>query len=289
MSYHTDRRVEHPDRHEVDRLVRRALEEDVGEGDLTAALIPAASHCTAELVVREDAILCGQAWFNAVYHLLDPSVSVHWHASDGEALRGGQVVCRVSGIARSVNSGERVALNLLQTLSGTATVTRRYVEHLRGTQTEILDTRKTIPGLRRAQKYAVRCGGGRNHRIGLFDAMLIKENHITAAGGVTNAVLAARRAHPDAPLELEVETLQQLDEALSLGVTMIMLDNFDEPLIREAVARTRGRAQLEVSGNVTEDNLAHLASTGVDYISVGALTKHLRSVDFSMRVLVEQS
>ena len=284
MSFH-QRETPHPDAESVSRLVNTALAEDVGAGDLTAALIPADARCRADVVAREPAVLCGRAWFDAVYRALDERVQVTWHAADGERLAADQVVCSVLGPARAVNTGERTAINLLQALSGTATAARRHADRLAGTQTAVLDTRKTVPGLRLAQKYAVRCGGCRNHRIGLFDAMLVKENHISAAGGLRAAIEAARTAHPDAPLEVEVETLEQLDEALSLGVTMILLDNFEPPAIRDAVARTRGRAELEVSGGISEDELIALADTGVDFISIGGLTKHLRAVDFSMRVV----
>lgn len=275
---------EHPDATQVQRLVRQALDEDLGDGDLTAALIPATAHCRARVVVREDAVLCGIAWFDATYAAISPAVRVHWDARDGERVRAGQAICRMEGPARAVNSGERTALNLLQTLSGTATAARRHADAVAGAATIILDTRKTLPGLRVAQKYAVRCGGCANHRMGLHDAMLIKENHIAAAGSLRAAVLGARAAHPGVPLELEVETLAQLDEALKLAVPMIMLDNFAPADIRTAVARSRGRARLEVSGGVSLDALAELAATGVDFISVGAITKHLRAVDFSMRV-----
>jgi nicotinate-nucleotide pyrophosphorylase (carboxylating) len=270
---------------EIERLARRAVEEDVGSGDLTAALIDAAAHCHAHVLVREPAVLCGRDWFDAVYRILDPTVQVRWHAADGEPLETDQTVCELSGPARAVTSGERAALNLLQTLSGTATEARRYADAVAGHPTVILDTRKTLPGLRAAQKYAVRCGGCANHRMGLHDAILIKENHIASAGGLGAAVAAARAAHPRAPLEVEVESLAQLDEALDAGVTMIMLDEFTPADVAEAVQRSRGRARLEVSGSVALDTLATLAATGVDFISVGALTKHLRAVDYSMRVV----
>ena len=273
-----------PDAADIRRIVDQCLAEDIGNGDLTAQLIDAATICRARVVVREAAVLCGTAWFNRVYERLDPKVTVHWEAVDGDRIMPGQLICTINGPARSVNSGERMALNLLQTLSGTANIARQYADAVAATATVILDTRKTLPGLRSAQKYAVRCGGCANHRMGLHDAMLIKENHIAAAGGLRNAVTAARAAHADAPLELEVETLEQLDEALALGVTMIMLDNFELDAIRTAVQRSRGKAQLEVSGGVAFEDLRELAATGVDFISVGALTKHLHAVDFSMRV-----
>ena len=229
-------------------------------------------------------MLCGRAWFDETYARLDDRVRVRWMAADGDRLTAGQTVCAIEGPARAVNSGERTALNFLQTLSGTATAARHHADAVNGASTVILDTRKTLPGLRLAQKYAVRCGGCANHRMGLHDAMLIKENHIAAAGGLEAAVNAARAAHPEARLELEVETLVQLDRALALGVSMIMLDNFSLSDVQEAVTRSRGRARLEVSGGVALESLAALAATGVDFISVGAMTKHLRAVDFSMRV-----
>jgi nicotinate-nucleotide pyrophosphorylase (carboxylating) len=275
---------ESPDAADIARLVTQCLTEDIGTGDLTARLIDASTICRARVIVREHAVLCGTAWFDQVYASVDPNVSVQWEAADGDRVEPGQLICTVNGPARGVNSGERTALNLLQTLSGTATVARRHADAVAGTATVILDTRKTLPGLRRAQKYAVRCGGCANHRMGLHDAMLIKENHIAAAGGLRNAVNAARAANPHAPLEVEVETLEQLDEALGLEVTMIMLDNFTVDDIRDAVARSRGKARLEVSGGVELDDLAELAATGVDFISIGSLTKHLHATDFSMRV-----
>jgi nicotinate-nucleotide pyrophosphorylase (carboxylating) len=274
-----------PPASEVERLARRAVEEDVGSGDLTAALIDATARCHARVVAREPAVLCGRDWFDAVYGIVDPTVRVRWHAADGDRLEADRTVCELSGPARAVTSGERAALNLLQTLSGTATEARRYADAVAGLNTVILDTRKTVPGLRAAQKYAVRCGGCANHRMGLHDAMLIKENHIAAAGGLGAAVAAARAAHPQAPLEVEVESLAQLDEALAAGVTMIMLDEFSLADVTEAVRRSQGRARLEVSGSVALEGLAALAATGVDFISVGALTKHLRAVDYSMRVV----
>ena len=273
-----------PDAADLARVVDQSLAEDIGSGDLTAQLIDPTSTCSARVVVREAAVLCGCAWFERVYERLDPQVSVRWQAADGDRIVPGQLICTVSGSARSVNSGERTALNLLQTLSGTATIARRYADAVATTATVILDTRKTLPGLRTAQKYAVRCGGCANHRMGLHDAMLIKENHIAAAGGLRRAVDRARAANPHAPLEVEVETLEQLDDALALGVDMIMLDNFNLEAIREAVRRSRGAARLEVSGGVSFEDLGALAATGVDFISVGALTKNLYAADFSMRV-----
>lgn len=267
--------------------VRAALEEDVGGGDLTAALIPADARAEAAVRCRDHAVLCGAAWFDAVFAQLDPHITVQWQAVDGDALQPDQVFCTLQGPARALLTGERAALNLLQTLSGTATVTRRYADAVAGTGTRVLDTRKTIPGLREAQKYAVRAGGGHNHRMGLYDGILIKENHIVAAGSIGAAVTQARKrasADPGLAVEVEVENLSQLDEALGAGADILLLDNFDLEGLRAAVNRTAGRAKLEASGNVTLDNIARIAATGVDFISVGALTKHVRAVDLSMRV-----
>jgi nicotinate-nucleotide pyrophosphorylase (carboxylating) len=269
---------------DIDDDVRRALAEDVGGGDLTAALVPD-QMAQAELVTREDAVLCGTAWFDAVFRQLDARVVSDWLAQDGARIRAGAVLCRLHGPARPILTGERTALNFLQTLSGTATRTARYVEAVRGTRTRILDTRKTIPGLRRAQKYAVTCGGGHNHRMGLYDAVLIKENHIAAAGGVAAALVAARRVAPTGVLiEIEVETLAQLDQALAAGATRILLDNFELDGLRAAVRATAGRAELEASGGMALTNVRAVAETGVDYISVGGLTKHVEAVDLSLRM-----
>lgn len=269
---------------DIDDDVRRALAEDVGDGDLTAVLVPD-QMAQAKLVTREDAVLCGIAWFDAVFRQLDARVTVEWLAQDGAHIRAGAVLCRLHGPARTVLTGERTALNFLQTLSGTATRTARYVEAVRGTHARILDTRKTIPGLRRAQKYAVTCGGGHNHRMGLYDAVLIKENHIAAAGGVAAALVAARRIAPTGVLiEIEVETLAQLDQALAAGATRILLDNFELDGLRAAVRATSGRAELEASGGMDLTNVRAVAETGVDYISVGGLTKHVEAVDLSLRI-----
>jgi nicotinate-nucleotide pyrophosphorylase (carboxylating) len=269
---------------DIDAVVSRALEEDLGRGDLTAALIPANRTAHAQVITRDDAVLCGQAWFDEVFRQLDRRVRVDWSVHDGEALRADQLLCTLEGPARTLLTGERTALNFLQTLSGTATVTRRYVEAVAGTRAVILDTRKTLPGLRTAQKYAVRCGGGENHRMGLYDAILIKENHIVAAGSVANAVRLSRVQSPTGvAVEVEVETLEQLREALAAGADRLLLDNFSLKRLREAVAETAGRAKLEASGGVTLDNIRAIAETGVDSISIGALTKHVRAVDLSMR------
>jgi nicotinate-nucleotide pyrophosphorylase (carboxylating) len=269
---------------DIDAVVSRALEEDLGRGDLTAALIPASQTAEAQVITRDDAVLCGQPWFNEVFRQLDRRIRVEWLVHDAEAMRANQVLCTLEGPARALLTGERTALNFLQTLSGTATVTRRYVEAVAGTRTVILDTRKTLPGLRTAQKYAVRCGGGENHRMGLYDAILIKENHIAACGSVANAVREARlKASTDVTVEVEVENLEQLREALAAGADRLLLDNFSLKRLREAVQETAGRAKLEASGGITIDNIRAIAETGVDCISIGALTKHVRAVDLSMR------
>lgn len=272
---------------DIDRQVALALQEDVGGGDVTAALVPADEHVRAQVVAREDAVVCGTAWFDAVFRQLDGGITVAWHVADGERVTPGAVLCRIEGRARPILTGERTALNFLQTLSGTATATRRYVEAVAGTGCTILDTRKTLPGLRLAQKYAVRCGGGRNHRLGLHDMVLIKENHIAAAGSISAAVGAARRHSPGVPVEVEVETLAEFDEAIAAGPDVVMLDEFPLDDMRAAVARNRGpgqRAKLEASGNITLESIRDVAETGVDYISIGAITKHLRALDLSMRM-----
>lgn len=263
--------------------VRRALAEDVGSGDLTALLIPADRTASATVITREPAVLCGTAWVNETFAQLDPAVSVQWQVNDGDRVASNDVLCRLEGPARALLTGERTALNFLQTLSGTATVTRRYADLVSGTKCTVLDTRKTIPGLRTAQKYAVAVGGGANHRTGLFDAILIKENHIAAAGSVTAAVAQARKIAPQVLVEVEVETFAELDEALAAGADRIMLDEFDLDATRQAVARAAGRAELEASGGINEQALRAVAETGVDFISIGSLTKHVRAIDLSMR------
>jgi nicotinate-nucleotide pyrophosphorylase (carboxylating) len=272
---------------DIATVVARALDEDIGAGDLTAALIAPETSAAALVIAREPAVLCGTAWFDETFHQIDPSVSVAWRARDGDVMSQDAIVCELAGPARGIVTGERTALNFLQTLSGTASATRALVDLVRGTPARILDTRKTLPGLRLAQKYAVRCGGGHNHRIGLFDAILIKENHIAAVGGVAAAVRAARAASPDVMIEVEVETLDQLRQALDTDADRIMLDNFALATLREAVAIRNAhggkRQALEASGSVNADTLRRVAETGVDFISIGALTKHVRAVDFSMR------
>ncbi len=265
--------------------VARALAEDVGSGDITAALVPADQSLKARIITREDAVLCGRPWVEAVFAQLDARVHLHWLASDGDVLSAGDAIVDVAGPARAILTGERTALNFLQLLSATATQTRAAVAELAGTDTRLLDTRKTLPGLRLAQKYAVRCGGGHNHRIGLYDAYLIKENHISAAGSITAAVGAARAAHPDRPVEVEVESMDELREALAAGADIAMLDNFSLDDMRAAHDLAAGRLKLEASGGLEADDLRAVAATGVDFISSGALTKHVRAIDLSMRFL----
>ena len=267
---------------DIGSCVRRALNEDIGPGDVTAELLPR-EQAEAVVICREDAILCGVPWFNEVFKQLDESVQIRWQTGDGDSLKPDMTVCSLAGPIRSLLTGERTALNFLQLLSGTATVTRRYADRLTGTACRLLDTRKTLPGLRTAQKYAVACGGGLNHRMGLYDAILIKENHIRAAAGITAALRKARTMHRS--VEIEVESLAQLQEALDAGAKRILLDNFDLETMAAAVALTEGRAELEVSGGVDEEQLQLIAATGVNYISVGALTKHVTAVDFSMQVV----
>ena len=267
--------------------VARALAEDVGSGDLTAALVPTGRQGRATVITREAAVLCGRPWFDAVFRQVDPAVRVSWDAEEGASVEPGQRLCRLEGPARSLLTGERTALNFLQTLSGTATATRRYVQLVAGLPCRILDTRKTLPGLRRAQKYAVRCAGGSNHRMGLYDGILVKENHIMAAGSIAAAVGAARAAGASVPVEVEVETLDELRQALDAGADMALLDEFSLDDLRAAVAMNRshprGPMKLEASGNVTFETLRGIAETGVDFISIGSLTKHVRAVDLSMR------
>ena len=265
--------------------VVRALAEDVGPGDLTAALVPAERRAHARILAREAAVVCGAPWVEAALRALDPSVQITWHVAEGQRCAPEQVVLEVQGQARALLSAERTALNFLQLLSAVATKTARYVEAVQGTRARIVDTRKTLPGLRLAQKYAVRTGGGTNHRIGLYDAVLIKENHIAAAGGVRAVLQTAQQVAARAKfIQIEVETLAQLHEALDAGATMVLLDNMDLPTLREAVRINAGRAVLEISGGVTLANLRVLAETGVDRISIGTLTKDIEAIDYSMRL-----
>ncbi len=262
------------------------MNEDIYSGDLTAQLLPKDLVVTAQIITREDAVLCGTQWFDGCFHPQDPDCEIHWLAKDGDAIKAGQLLCEMRGKARALLTAERSALNLLQTLSGTATKTKQYVDAVAGLPVKIMDTRKTLPGLRHAQKYAVRVGGGYNQRFGLYDGILIKENHIAAAGGI-KAVLAQafRLDKPDVSVQIEVENLVQLEEALGAGAKLILLDNFDLAGLRAAVQLTAKRAKLEASGGITLATLREVALTGVDRISIGTLTKDLHAVDLSMRIL----
>ncbi len=268
----------------IERNVSAALEEDVGAGDLTAGLIPAGGTAVARIITRSDIVLCGAAWVDACFRRLDPQVGIQWQSADGAAAKAGQTLCTLRGNARALLTGERTALNFLQLLSGIATATHRYVEAVRGTRAKILDTRKTLPGLRVAQKYAVLSGGGTNHRMGLYDAILIKENHIAAADGIAGAMKAALLAAPSGTwIQVEVENLDQLRTAIDAGAKMILLDNMNTTQMHEAVAVTAGRAALEASGGITLANVREIAATGVDRISIGSLTKDVKAADLSMR------
>jgi nicotinate-nucleotide pyrophosphorylase (carboxylating) len=275
-----------PDSAAVLADVRRALAEDFGSGDVTADLLPPQAQAHARVIAREAAVVCGRPWFDACFRELDAQTVVDWHVAEGAHIGADGIVCELRGTARALVGAERCALNFLQTLSGTASIAAQYADAVRGTRAAILDTRKTVPGLRLAQKYAVRCGGAQNHRIGLFDAILVKENHIAAAGSLAAAVQAARARHPELSLEVEVENFDELDEALVANVDRIMLDEFSLAGIRRAVAHVAGRVKLEVSGSVSLERVRALAETGVDFISVGALTKHVRAIDYSMRVML---
>jgi nicotinate-nucleotide pyrophosphorylase (carboxylating) len=262
--------------------VRAALDEDIGSGDITALLIPKEQTASATVICREQAVLCGQPWFDAVFAELDSHISVCWQAQDGDNIKNNQTLCTVTGPARSILTGERTALNFLQTLSATATLARRYAETVADLPVRILDTRKTIPGMRQAQKYATRTGGCDNHRSGLYDAILIKENHIAATGSINNAVSAARNNNANVMIEVEVENADQLQQALAAGADRLLLDNFDIDALTAAVQRVAGRAEVEASGNITLENLRDTARTGVDFISIGALTKNIQAIDLSM-------
>ena len=269
---------------EVQRNALAALVEDIGGGDLTALLIPATRRSQGIVISREDAVLAGSAWFDACFRHLDPLAAIRWHVRDGEVITAGQTLCELNANTRALLSAERAALNFLQMLSATATVTRLYVDAVAGTAARIVDTRKTLPGLRLAQKYAVTCGGGSNHRLGLYDGILIKENHIMAAGGITAALQQARAiSHDDVFIQIEVETLEQLAEALDAEARMILLDNMTLTQMHQAVGLTAGRAQLEASGNISLETVRAIAETGVDRISVGSLTKNVRAIDLSLR------
>jgi len=271
-------------RSDIAETVRTALAEDIGSGDLTAQLISAQEWSTCRLISRESAVICGFAWFEEVYHQLSSQVQIIWSIQEGQVVTPQQELCQIKGPTRILLTAERTAINFLQTLSGTATQVRRYIDAVAGTQAVILDTRKTLPGLRYAQKCAVRCGGGTNHRMGLYDAFLIKENHIIAAGSIRQVVATARQLAPHLPVEVEVETLEQIEEALQVGVERLLLDNFSLPMLRQAVEQVRGRAKLEASGGVTLETIRMIAETGVDFISVGTITKDVKAIDLSMRM-----
>nr|WP_240224540.1 carboxylating nicotinate-nucleotide diphosphorylase [Rheinheimera hassiensis] len=277
---------------EIIRSVSNALAEDLGflplsEGDITASLIPQSQQASASIITRENCVVCGAAFADEVFRQLGNDVKLQWQVTDGDKVTANTTLCTLSGPARILLTGERTALNFLQLLSGTATTTAHYVQFLHGSNTRLLDTRKTLPGLRFAQKYAVSTGGGKNHRIGLFDAFLIKENHIAAAGSIAAAVASARQNFPGKPVEVETENLAELQQALNAGADIIMLDNFSTADIVQAVSINNGQAKLEVSGNITSERLAELATTGVDYISSGALTKHVQAIDLSMRLNIK--
>lgn len=275
---------------DIPLAVKLALSEDLNGqdadlGDITANLIPAEQHITAAIITRENCVLAGAAWVTETFAQLNEGIKLQWCANDGEQLVANQTIVKISGNARHILTGERTALNFLQTLSGTATAVADCVAELAGTKTQLLDTRKTLPGMRLAQKYAVRCGGGTNHRIGLYDAYLIKENHILACGSIENAVKQARQAHCQLKIEVEVENIQELQEAISAQADIVMLDNFSNEMIQQAVAINAGKCKLEVSGNITKPRLKALSTLGVDYISSGALTKDVKAIDLSLRVI----
>ncbi len=281
-----------PDLRLIEKQVTLALEEDLGgeflpANDITANLIDNDTQAKATIITREDCVVCGTDWADAAFTLIDTKIRIDWHAADGDKVSANTPLCSISGPARGILTAERTALNFLQTLSGTATVTNYYASILKDSPTRILDTRKTLPGLRLAQKYAVKCGGGKNHRVGLFDAFLIKENHIMACGGIAKAISQAKRNQPDKPVEVEVENLDEFSVAKDAGADIVMLDNFTNEQIQRAVDINQGQCKLEVSGNITDERLFSLGSLGVDYISSGALTKHVQAVDLSLRVSLE--
>jgi len=267
----------------IEENVFNALKEDVGEGDITAELIPHDNISLATVICRDACVFCGLDWFEETYRQIDDEILIDWCVDDGEQIEAGQIICTISGSSQNIVTGERVALNFVQTLSATATVSSLYAEKVSDTDTKVLDTRKTIPGLRIAQKYAVSCGGCENHRIGLFDAFLIKENHINACDGIQNAVSEARFHNPDLQVEVEVEDVDELQQAIDAGADRVLLDNFDIEMLKQAVERCKGKIISEASGNITIDNINEVAKTGVDYISTGALTKDIKAVDLSMR------
>ena len=292
-AHNSEPRLDYLKQHLTDDVVRTvsdALREDLGgditlANDITASLIPAEMRNQATIITREDGVFCGQLWADEVFKQLGGEVSIEWHVQDGDRVQANQTLCVLSGPSRALLTGERNAMNFIQTLSGCATETARYVTELEGTNCRLLDTRKTIPGLRSALKYAVACGGGFNHRIGVFDAYLIKENHIMACGGIEQAIQTAKQLNPGKPVEIETETLKELTDAIEAGADIVMLDNFTLEMMREAVKINSGRVALENSGNITIETLREYAETGVDYISVGALTKHIRAMDLSMRFI----
>jgi len=269
----------------ISSQVKLALQEDVGQQDLTADLISIDSIATATIITRENATLCGQAWCEEVFKQLDPSITIDWHFSDGDKMQENDIICSLHGPARTLLTGERTAMNFMQTLSATASIVQQYVDQVSGLAVDILDTRKTIPGLRLAQKYAVLCGGGVNHRVGLYDGILIKENHINAAGSISAAVNQARTLHADIAIEVEVENTDELEQALVAEADIILLDNFDTSALENAVAINHDRARLEASGNITLNNVRAIAETGVHRISIGALTKNILAIDLSMRFI----
>lgn len=270
---------------DITKAITHSLNEDIGSGDITAQLIPIEQTATAQIITREDAIFCGKAWVEEVFRQLDPQVQISWHIDDGQRAAANSLLFTLKGNARSLLTGERTALNFVQTLSGTATISHQYATQVAHTKVKLLDTRKTIPGLRTAQKYAVACGGCHNHRIGLYDAFLIKENHIAACGGIAQAIATARTIAPGKPVEVEVENFVELDQALAAKADIIMLDNFSIDDLKKAVIINAGRAKLEASGNINNETLVPTAETGVDFISIGALTKHCKAVDLSMRIV----
>lgn len=267
----------------IEENVFNALKEDVGEGDITAELIPNDNISLATVISRDNCVFCGLDWFEETYRQIDEEILIDWCVDDGEEIEAGQIICTISGSSRNIVTGERVALNFVQTLSATATLSARYAKKVADTETKVLDTRKTIPGLRMAQKYAVSCGGCENHRLGLFDAFLIKENHIYACDGIKNAVNEARFCNPELKVEVEVENMDELQQAIEAGADRVLLDNFDIETLKEAVSICKGTIISEASGNITIDNINDVAKTGVDYISTGALTKDIKAVDLSMR------
>ncbi len=267
----------------ISSQVKLALVEDVGQGDLTADLIDVATQTTATIITREDMTLCGQAWVNEVFKQLDPNITIMWHSNDGDKISANSTLCQLHGSARMLLTGERTAMNFIQTLSATATLCRRYADSVKDLPVQLLDTRKTIPGYRHAQKYAVRCGGCYNHRIGLYDGILIKENHIEATGSINAAITLAKRLHPTIAVEIEVENLIELEQALTAKADIILLDNFTLVDLEQAVNINHGQAKLEASGGIDLDNVHEIAQTGVERISIGALTKDIKAIDLSMR------